>query len=73
MVKVLTRYHVISRDQYLTYDHLGDGASGSVMIRGRGPCLWSIEPDYAAVVTLPNDGKVYLLRPDLKVPAAQGK
>jgi hypothetical protein len=73
VVKVLTTYRIVTRDQYLVYAHTLAGAYGSVKIKGRGTCLWAIEPGYAAVVTLPAGCKVYLLRPDLEVPAATGK
>jgi hypothetical protein len=72
-VNALTTYRVVTRDQYLEYAHQL-GATGSVTITGRGTYLWDIEPGYAAVVTPPRGGgPVYLLHPDLKVPAAQGK
>ena len=70
VVKVLTTYRAVTRDQYLSCDHQIAGACGSVKLKDRGTCLWRIEPDYAAVVTLPGGVEIYLLRPDLKVPAA---
>ncbi len=71
-IKVLTTYRVVTRDQYFIYTHQS-GAYGSVTSKGRGTCLWEIELDYAAVVTLPNGGRIYLLDPGLKVPAAPTK
>ncbi len=72
-IRVLTTYRVVTRDQYLNYDHTDGIACGSVNIKGQGTYLWAIEPGYAAVVTLPVGGKVYLMRPELDVPAAKGK
>jgi hypothetical protein len=72
-IRVLTTYRVVTRDQYLNYDHTVGVACGSVKIKGRGTFLWAIEPGYAAVITPPQGGMVYLLRPDLDVPAAKGK
>ena len=72
-VKVLTTYRAVTREQYLEYAHQPTGATGSVRVKGRGMCLWEIEPGYAAVVTLPHGRRVYLLHPGLKVPMARGK
>jgi hypothetical protein len=72
-IRVLTTFRVVTRDQYLSCDHTDGVACGSVTIKGRGTFLWAIEPGYAAVVTPPVGDKVYLLRPDLDVPAAKGK
>jgi hypothetical protein len=72
-VRVLTTYRVVTRDQYLNYDHTDRIASGAVNIKGRGTFLWAIEPGYAAVVTPPVGGKMYLMRPELEVPATKGK
>jgi hypothetical protein len=72
-IRVLTTYRIVTRDQYLNYDHALGVACGSVKIKGRGTFLWAIEPGYAAVVTPSQGGTVYLMRPDLKMPAAKGK
>src|SRR5262245_6005937 len=71
-VTVLTTYRAVTRDQYLEYAHRF-GATGSVTVKGVGVGRWAIEPGYAAVVTLPRGGRVYLLHPELKVPPVSGK
>ena len=73
VIKVLTTYRVVTREQYLIYDHTVGVACGSASVKGGGTCLWAIEPGYAAVVTPPRGGEVYLLHPDLKVTRQAGQ
>lgn len=68
-ISILTTYRVVTKDQYMVYDHGLICTRGTVSLTNGTTYKWFIEPDYAVKLTAPDRGEtIYLLHPYLKVP-----
>ncbi len=58
----LSTFEVVSEDVYMKSSHRL-GVRGSIVLKDKGHYLWSIEPDYAAVLVDSSGKKYFLLNP----------
>ena len=63
-LRVLTTYAKVTREEYMRLAHQ-PGWRGAVTLKDGATFEWTIERDYAAVVTDSRRNSTYLVRPDL--------